>query len=125
VVEFRIADEVTPNFHQGVIAYRDYTVAVACTRDSPGTRKLPVLAIAEPRDIEYGDHVRIRQAGPLTFVDAPDLIAALAETPGFQVLTPADLNAPLHAPNWPNLYPSDIKYWKPENLGEAIFNYWD
>lgn len=40
VIEFRLADDVTPNFHQGLIAYRERTVAVACTRDSA------VLALA-------------------------------------------------------------------------------
>ena len=40
MIEFRLADDVTPNFHQGLIAYRERTVAVACTRDSA------VLALA-------------------------------------------------------------------------------
>jgi hypothetical protein len=43
LVEFRVADGVTPSFHQGVIAYRDRTVAVV------GDRALPLVAVAEPR----------------------------------------------------------------------------
>jgi hypothetical protein len=58
-------------------------------------------------------------------IDAPDLVAALAETSGLRVLTPAELNGPLDAAAWPHLLPSDIKHWRPESLGEALFDYWD
>jgi hypothetical protein len=117
VVGFHLADDVTPNFHQGLIGYRDRTVAVVCARDAA------VLAVAEPRTIEFVDGAR--ESGPLTFVDVPDLAAALAEVPGFRVLIPAELNGPLDAAAWPELSPSDITYWQPASLGEALFNYWD
>jgi hypothetical protein len=42
VTEFRVSDGRTPNFHQGLIAYRVRTVAVVCSRDTP------LLAIAVP-----------------------------------------------------------------------------
>ncbi|MFC9970044.1 hypothetical protein ACFVH6_03980 [Spirillospora sp. NPDC127200] len=114
VAEFRLADDVTPNFHQGLIAYRDRTVAVVCLRD------LAVLAIAEPRAIGG-----VRESGPLTFVDAPALANVLAELPGFRTLSLPDLNGPFQAANWPHVSVDDIKYWRPDNLGEALFNYWD
>jgi hypothetical protein len=63
VSEFRVSKEPTPNFHQGVIAYADRSVAVVCLRDSP------VLALAVPRLIDSMP----RQWGPLTFVDDPGL----------------------------------------------------
>ena len=118
VFEFRLADGVTPNFHQGLIAYHDRTVAVACTRDSA------VLALAEPRTIDF---VRgTGEWGPLTFVDAPELMAALAALlPEYQVLTLSELNGPFDATAWPHISPDDIKYWRPDTLGEALFNYWD
>jgi hypothetical protein len=47
VAEFRISVDSTPNFHQGIIAYHDRTVAVVCVRD------VPLLAIAVPRIIEF------------------------------------------------------------------------
>jgi hypothetical protein len=53
------------------------------------------------------------------------LVAILAEQPGFQVLTPADLNGPFNAEAWPHVLSPDIKYWQAANLGEAHFNYWD
>jgi hypothetical protein len=118
VIEFRLADGVAPNFHQGVIAYRDHTVAVVCARDSA------VLALAEPRIIDFVDGVA--ESGPLTFVDAPELAAVLAPLlPGFQVLTPPELDGPFDAAAWPHLSSNDIKYWRPGTLGEALFNYWD
>ncbi|RSM34835.1 hypothetical protein DMA12_46635 [Amycolatopsis balhimycina DSM 5908] len=100
IVEFRIADGVTPNFHQGVLDHGGHHRSIVCTRD----RAEPVVAIAEPRVID-GTAVGW---GPLTFVEAPELVAVLAEFPAFQVLTPADL-----------------EYWAPVDLGEGLFNYWD
>ncbi|GAA1595753.1 hypothetical protein GCM10009678_92150 [Actinomadura kijaniata] len=116
-VEFRLAEGAIPNFHQGLIAYRDHTVAVVCSRD------LAVLAVAEPRIIDFADGAA--ESGPLTFVDVPALTAALAEEPGFRVFIPSELNGPFDATSWPHVLPSDITYWKPATLGEALFNYWD
>jgi hypothetical protein len=117
VVEFRIADGVTPNFHQGVVDYGDHRLSIVCTRD----RTEPVLAVAEPRAIDG----TAAGWGPLTFVDAPDLVAVLAEHPAFLVLTPADLGGPFDAKTWPGYYAADLKYWAPADLGEVLFNYWD
>ncbi|WP_067478630.1 hypothetical protein [Nocardia amamiensis] len=117
LIEFRSADEVTPNFHQGVIGYEDDRVAVIWRRDSA------LLAVAEPRALDASEGVR--ESGPLTFVAAPALATALRRQPGFQVLTTAELDGPFDAAAWPGLDPADIKYWKPATLGEALFNYWD
>lgn len=117
VVGFRIADGVTPNFHQGLIVYHDRTVAVACTRDSA------ILAVSETRITDFA--TGFVESDPLMFVDAPALTAALAKMSGFQVLTPAELNGPFDAAAWPEVLASDIEYWRPESLGEALFNYWD
>jgi hypothetical protein len=76
--EFRISDEPTPTFHQAIIAYPDRDVAVVCVRDAP------LLALAAPRVIEF---TPARDAGPLTFVDLPELAAALEVAPGFRLLT--------------------------------------
>jgi hypothetical protein len=69
VTEFRFAEDVTPNFDQGIITYQDQVVTVVCVRDSM------LFALAKPRVI---DTVGAREVGPLTFVDLPDLVAALA-----------------------------------------------
>lgn len=118
IIEFRHADGVTPNFHQGLIGYRDHTVAVVCARDSA------VLTLAEPRIIDFVDG--FAESGPLTFIDAPELMALLAMLlPGFQVLGPSELHSPFDAAGWPHLSSHDLAYWRPETLGEALFNYWD
>jgi hypothetical protein len=71
VAGFWFSEGMTPNFHQGLVTYRNRTGAVAWVRSSS------LLALAEPRDIEF---VRgTRDASPLTFVHDPALVTALAE----------------------------------------------
>jgi hypothetical protein len=41
------------------------------------------------------------------------------------VLTAAELARPFTAAEWPVVSAYDVRYWKPESLGEALFNYWD
>ncbi|SUA73660.1 Uncharacterised protein [Nocardia otitidiscaviarum] len=113
--EFRLTESVTPNFHQAVIAYHDHQVAVVALRDSA------VLAVAEPRVIDDA----ATESGPLTFIGSPDLVAALAEQSGFEILTSAELAQPFDAAAWPELDRHDIRHWKPQTVGEALFNYWD
>jgi len=116
VTEFRLAHGVTPNFHQGLIAYHDRAVAIACLRETP------LLAVAEPRDFTFATS---RDTGPLTFVDAPALVAALRALPEFRVLTYTDICRPFDAAAWLTIDPDDLKYWNPTTVGEALFNYWD
>lgn len=115
MTDFRVP-VVTPNFWQAVIEYHDRTISVVAANDAP------VLAIARPRSLDFAP---ARESGPLEFVDEPELTAVLAETEQFQVLTPADLERPFVAEDWPHLTRSDLAYWKPATVGEALFNYWD
>lgn len=117
MIEFRLSDGLPPSFHQGVIAYGDYHVAVVSLRDSA------VLAVAEPRITDFTDGVN--ESGPLAFLDHHELVSVLAELPGFAVLTAADLNSAFDAAAWPDIDRADINYWHPETVGEALFNYWD
>ncbi|MBF6467509.1 hypothetical protein IU427_20305 [Nocardia beijingensis] len=117
VIEFRLPDGVTPNFYQAVIAYGDRHVAVVLLRDSA------VLAIAEPRAIDPRESAS--DSGPLTFHDAPELADALAEQSGLEILTSSQLNGPFDSADWPEIDPDDVRYWKPQTLGEALFNFWD
>lgn len=117
IVELRIADGVTPNFHQGVVDYGGRRLSIVCTVD----RTEPVVAVAEPRAID----ATAVDVGPLTFVDAPELVTALAEFPAFRVLVPADLAGPFDVRTWPGCHPADLKFWSPADLGEVLFNYWD
>lgn len=116
MTEFRIANDVTPSFHQSIITYQDRSVSVVCDRNSP------LLAIAEPRVTEPDGSTEF---GPLTFLDLAELAAALADAVEFRVLTKNDLDRPFRAADWPSMSASDINYWKPATVGEALFNYWD
>jgi hypothetical protein len=116
VTEFRISNDSTPNFHQGIITYPGQTVAVVCVRDTP------LLTVALPRVIEFAP---MRESGPLTFVDIPDLTATLADAPGFRLLSAMELNGPVDTAKWPRIGRRDLRSWQPRSLGEALFNYWD
>jgi hypothetical protein len=116
LTEFRVSTDVTPNFHQGIVSYPDRTIAVVCIRYAA------LLALAAPRVIEFAP---TRDTGPLTFIDDPELAAALAREPTFRLLTAAELNGPIDAAQWPTVSEDDIRYWQPKLLGEALFNYWD
>ncbi|GIJ50944.1 hypothetical protein Val02_78300 [Virgisporangium aliadipatigenens] len=116
LTEFRISDHPTPNFHQAIITYSHRNVAVVCARDAP------LLALAVPRVIEF---TPAREAGPLTFVDVPDLVAVLRTAPGFRLLTVTELVGPIDAAKWPRISQYDMRYRQPQTLGEGLFNYWD
>ncbi|GAA4608004.1 hypothetical protein BJY16_006625 [Actinoplanes octamycinicus] len=116
LTEFRVSDGPTPNFHQAIIAYPNRKIAVVCVRDAP------LMALAVPRAMEF---TPAREAGPLTFVDFPDLAAALTAAPGFRLLTAAELDGPIDATKWPRLSQQDMRYWEAQTLGEGLFNYWD
>lgn len=60
---------------------------------------------------------------PLEFIDYPDLAEALASLFGIKPLARAELDAPFT--NRPGLSASDIRYWRPRTLGDALFNWWD
>lgn len=115
MADFRVPSG-TPNFWQAVIEYPDRTLSVVAANDAP------VVALARPRSFDFAP---AREWGPLEFLDEPELAAVLAETEQFRVLTPADLGQPFTAEDWPHLTRSDIAYWKPATVGEALFNYWD
>ncbi|NKY88747.1 hypothetical protein [Nocardia veterana] len=117
VIEFRLPDGVAPNYYQGIIAYGDRHLAVVALRDSS------VLAVAEPHVFDPREGAA--DFGPLTFHDSPELADALAEQPGFEILTSSQLNGPFNPADWPDIDPDDVKYWKPQTLGEALFNFWD
>ena len=116
LTEFRISHEPTPNFHQAIIAYTDGTVAVFCVRDAP------LLAVAVPRVIEF---TPTRESRPLTFVERPQLATILSQSDGFRLLAIEELDAPIDLATWPQISRHDLRYWRPQTLGEGLFNYWD
>jgi len=104
---------VTPDFDVVLLAYeRERVAALRHTL-------LNIVAFAQ----SLGDHV----APPLAFTDRPGLAQILGEI-GYQVLPAVELRQPTTSADLSNLTAHEheqIKYWKPETVGELLFNYWD
>ena len=115
VEQVRAADgRVTPNFHEILVRLRDGTrkVRVLCNAH------YPIVAFASP--IEYEGDVRIR------FVDCLELSDALSSE--FSVLSNQDACAPVSEETVALLSEVELKqirYWRPQRIGDVIFNYWD
>jgi hypothetical protein len=60
---------------------------------------------------------------PLRFIDCPTIADALQSLFGLTPFTQAVMQAPFSAR--PGLSESDLSYWKPRTLGDALFNWWD
>ncbi|MFD4676643.1 hypothetical protein ACFWNN_43470 [Lentzea sp. NPDC058450] len=100
--------DVTPNFCAAYVEYRDHRPTVAVLRTHAGD-----VALTH-------DHEQM----PLAFTDDAALTSVLAEL-GLNVREPAELRQPFRAADWPLLDPRDVRYWRPETAGEALFNWWD
>ncbi|MEV6690945.1 hypothetical protein AB0M35_05680 [Micromonospora sp. NPDC051196] len=104
---------VTPNFH---------TVDIACVQHHIAVLRhttLPLIAFARPH--ANGDVM-------VTFVDHPDLAAALTNLTDAQALTAEQLQTSLSQVDLSALSPHEhdqINYWKPTTVGELLFNFWD
>ncbi|MEU5563497.1 hypothetical protein [Micromonospora musae] len=80
---------------------------------------VPFIAFARPQ--APGDVT-------VTFVDRPDLAAAITNLTDAQVLTVEQLRAPLSQVDLSVLDPYEhdqITYWKPTAVGELMFDLWD
>ncbi|WP_339912222.1 hypothetical protein [Symmachiella dynata] len=73
---------------------------------------------------------QVRHVGDLTlnFIDVPALASAFSAIDRYQVLTADDLAHPINESMVGNLSKAELhqmNYWKPQTMGEVIFNYWD
>ncbi|MBB5113795.1 hypothetical protein AB0K27_28280 [Micromonospora echinospora] len=104
---------VTPNFHTVDIADAQHHIAVL------RHTTLPFIAFARPHT--NGDVT-------VTFVDHPDLAAALTTLTDAQALTAEQLQTPLSQVDLNALSQHEhdqINYWNPTTVGELLFNFWD
>ncbi|MEU3621391.1 hypothetical protein [Amycolatopsis coloradensis] len=104
------------NFEQAEIVYPHRTAAVLWTQDWDEGGRHEIFGIAEA-PVGFGS---------ITFVDEPGLLAVLGELlRGHRLYTRAELEAPidLTAPPWVDY--REARFWRPDNLGEALFNCWD
>ncbi|GAA1292138.1 hypothetical protein Psi02_49370 [Planotetraspora silvatica] len=102
---------VTPSFHTAVMKCGELTVGVL------GHMHLPFIAIAEV------------PTGGVVFIDGcDDLEEALRASGAFRLLTRDELETPIGLIDTSDLDTAErneIGFWKPANLGELLFNYWD
>lgn len=64
----------------------------------------------------------------LQFVDCAEIVAKLQSFYEVTVLSKAELDAEFElTPEIAEIHPSisDLKYWRPQRMGEAWFNWWD
>jgi hypothetical protein len=62
----------------------------------------------------------------LQFVDCVEIAEKLKAFYGINVLSKAELDADFQLlPDLPYMSESDLKCWKPQTMGEALFNWWD
>ncbi|MDD4964338.1 MAG: hypothetical protein PHI11_10530 [Gallionella sp.] len=60
------------------------------------------------------------------FVDCAEIAAKLKAFYGINVLSKAELDAEFQLlPDLPYMPESEIEFWKPKTMGEALFNWWD
>jgi hypothetical protein len=107
-------DAITPNFHEAQLVFHDGSdsVRLICNKH------FPVVAFAAPASFE-GD-------ANLQFVDCPTVADLL--TPLFRVLDKSAAGQLISSEAVAQLDEDELKqieYWKPRNVGEIVFNYWD
>lgn len=79
----------------------------------------PIVAFAEEG---AGD------GGQITFIDAFDLARQFREGGGYLVLTAREARSPIGAEAYRLLAQAELdqlRYWRPQSLGEVVFNHWD
>ncbi|MGC4749114.1 hypothetical protein ACLQ28_26155 [Micromonospora sp. DT201] len=104
---------ITPSFHTIDVTHAQHRIAVL------RHTALPIVAFASPR--APGD-------SNITFIENPGLAAAITNLTDAQVLTLDQLHTPLAQIDLSALDPGEqdqISYWKPNTLGELLFNFWD
>ncbi|MET8835425.1 hypothetical protein ABZV78_16110 [Micromonospora sp. NPDC004540] len=104
---------VTPSFHTVLIDHPGGPITAL------GHATVPMVAFAQP--LPAGDT-------KLAFLDHPDLAVAVGEVSDLRVLTVEALRTPLSAVDLAALRAEEhrqIRYWRPETVGELLFNFWD
>jgi len=107
-------EQVIPNFHEAFMTLRDRPemIRVLCNAH------YPIAAFATPPAYE-GD-------ARLEFVDCPELAEALRGE--FSIITRRDACAGVTDALIAQLGDDELeqlRYWRPQRIGDLIFNYWD
>jgi hypothetical protein len=102
----------TLNYYRCILRWRDVEFAVICNH------AYPYIAFSPTTDAEEL---------VLEFFDQPELGKSF-EGVGFKCCRAEALDAPLQSSDTRQLRPSelaDVRYWRPDKVGHAIFNWYD
>jgi hypothetical protein len=107
-------EEVTPNFHEALVALQDgkQAVRVLCNAH------FPIIAFASPATHDGDAHLR--------FLDCPELADLLSNE--FTILSSEEACAGVLPAAVARLGEDELeqmRYWNPQRIGDVIFNYWD
>jgi hypothetical protein len=108
------AGQVTPNFHEALVSWNDgaEAVRVLCNAHHP------MIAFASPTNCE-GDT-------RLDFVDCPEVAGPLrAEFHILSLETVCAGTSPEALVQLGDAELDQMRYWKPQRIGDLIFNFWD
>ena len=106
--------DVTPNFHSALLTKGDTAVSIL------GHSTYPIFAFSEPLNLNSCE-IRFVDSGPLT-QQLADLF------PNVAIATTAELDRNLTDTDLALLDTVErdqVKYWQPQTLGNAAFNWWD
>jgi len=105
---------VTPNFHSARLNGAETSLTIL------GHSINPILAFSEPLE---------QSEAQLRFIDCPRIATELARCFPHLIIAPAEeLNRKPTKPDFDLLDAAEldqIRYWKPESVGEIAFNWWD
>lgn len=80
----------------------------------------PIVAVARPRDLHL--------CGPLEFFDHQPALDYFRTIGCYEVLDRSELEGAVREEDLEQLGPAErrqISHWKPQRVGDIIFNYWD
>ena len=114
---------VTPNFH---------AVALDESQSLGETQRIYLLhsddydawAVVLPRDGQREPEAGRFHLHKPQFLDHDGIMAAMADLHGIAVWSSYDLSMPVPA-DFPERVRGDLAYWRPDRLGDALFNWWD
>ena len=105
---------VETNFHMTIVKLPADRVGVLMNR------YYPIIAFAVPPESE--------DTGPQQFIDCPEIANVFRTSGYYEVLGKAELERPASESDLQHLGPSEIDqadYWRPQRLGDFVFNFWD
>lgn len=111
VISMRVADGVTPNFHQADMREGARQISVICSRC------FPIVACVESPVTKSG----IRP------IDVPNVVESMHAF-GFEVAESKELERDVTTEDIELLSDEErkeLKYWKSKRIGDLVFNWWD